>query len=111
MSYPPRPFIVKAIEQCDQIALSFSQYLADLIEHMPNSIKIFAKLGSKFRQIRNNSSQNAKNLFCQSGEISPNLATLPQRYRLKARTKFEKGRHFLQLHNHFICSTIPRLLW
>ena len=61
--------------QCDQIASLFTQYLAIYNdENLPYSIKI-AKVGPKIDQIPNKYSRNSQ-LFCQSGEISPNLVTL-----------------------------------
>ena len=61
--------------QCDQIASLFTQYLAIYNdENLPYSIKI-AKVCPKFGQIPNKYSRNSQ-LFCLSGEISPNLVTL-----------------------------------
>ena len=65
--------------QCDQMTRLVVQFLAITHnENIPLSIKYLPKVGSKWSQILNKSSISGpkKFVFCQIGEISPNLVTL-----------------------------------
>ena len=66
-------------DQCDQMVRLMYNYLVTYnMENSPNSLKTFAKVGSKFCQIQNKPPNvcQSLNMFRQSGEILPNLVTL-----------------------------------